>query len=239
MMMPSIRRSRQTATMSSRSSSVASGAILTSSGTGLAAMASCTRFKQVGELRAALQVAQPRRVGRGDVADEIVGVLRQRLAADDIVGGAIGAVLVGADIDADEAAPRPRGEPRAHGIEPLAGKAHAVDDAAILGQAEQAGPGIALLRPRRDAADLDQAEADAEQGVGDLGILVEARRQADRIGQGAAPDLDGERRRIRPPVGRQQPGLERAQGQAVRGLGVETRQEEVGELIPGGHCCSG
>ena len=39
-------------------------------------------------------------------------------------------------------------------------EAHAVDDGAILGQAEQARPRIAGLRPRRDGAAFDKTEAE-------------------------------------------------------------------------------
>ena len=50
-------------------------------------------------------------------------------------------------------------------------------------EAEQARPRIARLRLRRHAADLDEAEAEPEQRVHHLGILVEARRESDRIGK--------------------------------------------------------
>ena len=76
-------------------------------------------LQQVGELRAALQVAQARRVGRGDVADEIVGIGRERGRAGHVVGGAIGAVLVGADIDADEPL-------RGRALQPREGRVQAV-----------------------------------------------------------------------------------------------------------------
>ena len=46
---------------------------------------------------------------------------------------------------------------------------------------EQSRPWIAGLRQRRDGADFDETEADAQQRIGDLGILVEAGGDADRI----------------------------------------------------------
>ena len=58
-------------------------------------------------------------------------------------------------------------------------EAHAVDDRAVLLEPEQARPRIARLRPRRERADLDEAEAQPEHLLRHLGILVEARGEPD------------------------------------------------------------
>ena len=42
---------------------------------------------------------------------------------------------------------------------------------------------IARLRQRRHGADFDKAEAQAQQRIGNLGVLVEAGRYSDRIGE--------------------------------------------------------
>ena len=77
--------------------------------------------QQFVEHLALLQVAQARRVGRGNVAGEIARDRREHLDLADIVADAVGAILVGADIDADDAAgmgargepaPAPRRRPR-------------------------------------------------------------------------------------------------------------------------------
>ena len=50
-------------------------------------------------------------------------------------------------------------------------------------QPEQARLGIARLRARGDRADLGKAETQVQQRVGNAGVLVEARRHAERIGK--------------------------------------------------------
>ncbi len=79
--------------------------------------------------------------------------------------------------------PRPAraAEPRQHHRFAVAVEAEPVDHAAIGFEPENARPRIAGLRQRRDGADLDKAEAQAEQRVGHLGVLVEAGRDTDRI----------------------------------------------------------
>ena len=47
--------------------------------------------------------------------------------------------------------------------------------------AEQARPRIARLRPRRHAAQFEEAEAERGERVDVLGVLVEAGGEADRI----------------------------------------------------------
>ena len=57
---------------------------------------------------------------------------------------------------------------------------------AVARQAEQARLGVAGLRLRGDGADLDEAEAEREQRVDALGVLVEAGGEAERAGKLAA-----------------------------------------------------
>ena len=61
-------------------------------------------------------------------------------------------------------------------------EAEAVDHRLVLGQAEHARLRIARLRPRRDRADLDEAEAQRQQRVDVRAVLVQAGGQADRVG---------------------------------------------------------
>ena len=88
---------------------------------------------------------------------------------------------------------RPR-EPRAHSLEPVAVEAEAVDDRFVPLQAEDARARVAGLRPRHDAAELHEAEAEREQRVGDLALLVEAGREPDRIGDAPPESRDREAR---------------------------------------------
>src|SRR3569623_798447 len=58
---------------------------------------------------------------------------------------------------------------------------HAVDDARVLFETDLPRPRIARLRQWRDRADLDEAEAEPQQRVRHLGVLVETRRHPDRV----------------------------------------------------------
>src|SRR5690606_17533198 len=59
-------------------------------------------------------------------------------------------------------------------------------------QAEQARGRVAWLRPRRDRADLDEAEAQPEQRVDVGAVLVQARGQAHRVGEVETERAGGE-----------------------------------------------
>ena len=70
-----------------------------------------------------------------------------------------------------------------HDVGALRVKAEAIDDALVGLQAEDPRARVARLWPRRDGADFGKAEAQAQQDVRHLGILVEPGRHADRIGK--------------------------------------------------------
>ena len=147
-----------------------------------------------------------------------------------------GGVPVLADVDpegdgegaeAREAAPRRR--------HPLVVEAERIAQARRLRQAEEARPRIARLRPRRHRPHLQEAEAQGGQAAHGDRVLVEAGGQADRVGEAAAEERLGERRRgARRGQGE---GAERAQDGdpgAVGGLGVEP-EEQAGERLVGRH----
>ncbi len=71
-----------------------------------------------------------------------------------------------------------------------AGKAHAVDDRFVFGQAEHARLRIPALRHRRHRADLDVAEAQRAQSPHRQRVLVIARREANGILKGQAEGSD-------------------------------------------------
>ena len=103
---PSMPRGQHHSAISSSAASSRSGAILSSSGIvpAFAGARSRQRAQQARQLVLVLQAAQARRVGRGDIDRHIIGQRRQRREGAGIIGDAVGAVLVGADIDADDAA---------------------------------------------------------------------------------------------------------------------------------------
>ena len=140
--------------------------------------------EQVVERRGLLQVAQARRVRRGDVDGEIARDRRERLDQLDVIGDAVGRILVGPDIDADDAAMMgARRKPAQHDLGAVIVEAHAVDHGFIALEPKQPRPRIAALRLRRHRADFDKAETEPQQRVGHLRALVEARGHADRIGK--------------------------------------------------------
>jgi hypothetical protein len=154
-----------------------------------------------------LQVAQPRRVRRGDVDGEIARDRRKRLDQLDVVGHAVGRVLVGPDIDADDAAMVGASrKPAQRDLGTVIVEAHAVDHGFIALQPKQPRPRIAALRLRRHRADFDEAETQPQQRVRHLRALVEARGHADRIGEVQAEGPHRQLRIIRPRLDRgQQP----------------------------------
>src|SRR5690606_34090916 len=97
---------------------------------------------------------------------------------------AVGAVLVGADIDADDAAaPFARHQPPLRRLVPLIVEAQPVDDGLVLDKPENARLWVAGLRERRHGAYFGETEAQAQKRVRHFGILVVAGRDAHRIGK--------------------------------------------------------
>jgi hypothetical protein len=143
-----------------------------------------------------LQVPEARRIGRGDVDREVIGQLGEAPDAQHIVGDEVFAVLVGADIDAERRRHANAAQPFEGRVVAFIVKAHAVDDAFGLRNAEQARLGIAHLRARRHRTDLDHAEAHQRERTRDFGVLVEARCHADRVGKFEAAELSPEFGRI-------------------------------------------
>ena len=102
-----------------------------------------------------------------------------------------------------------------------------------LRQAEQARLRVARLRPRRDGADLEEAEAQRGQRVDVLAVLVEAGGQADGVGEvephhahrlaGGHGAGDGQVQRQR--------RAHAGEGQVVGGFGVEREEDGAGEAV--------
>ncbi len=194
------------------------------------------RRDQGEQARLPLEVPQPRRIGRGHVDDEIVCERAHRLDARDVICDRVGALLVLAEIGADQArAPAPGREPCAHGLEALVVEAEPVDERAILGQTEQSRLGIAGLRARRDGAGLDEAEAEPQHGVGHLGILVEAGSEPDRIRELPSPERDPEARRIRLGHVRRDPRAKRLDARAMRRLRRQQAQQRQCQVEDSSH----
>src|SRR6185437_11477022 len=133
-----------------------------------------------------------------------------------IVGDAVGRILVGADIDADDALARACRQPFGRRRHALVVEAESVDDGAILPQPEHPGPRIAGLGTGGDGAAFDETEAQLEHEVGDFGILVEAGGEPQGVWKKTSEQGDSESWVIRW-GGRQRPapGFEEADCGAV------------------------
>ena len=128
--------------------------------------------QQIVDRGGALQFAQAGRVGRRNIEGDVACHRRNLFDQADVVGGAIAGILVGADIDADDAARfGARREPRQHDGRALAVEAEPVDHGPVRLQAKHPRARIAGLRQWRHGPDLDKAEAEAEQRVRNLGVL--------------------------------------------------------------------
>ena len=130
------------------------------------------------------------------------------------------------------------GEPDREGADAAVVHAHPVDHRPAL-QPEQPGPGIAVLRPGRDGAELDRAEAEPQQPRCGDRILVEPGGQPDRVAQRPAQQAGGQHRVVggRPTPG--QPQLQGAESKAVGALGIDAAQGgQEGGGDGWGHACS-
>ena len=123
----------------------------------------------------------------------------------------------------------------------LAVKAEAIDNGLVRRQPEKTRPGIARLGPRRHRPDLDEAEAQAEERIGNLGILVVAGSQTERIGDMEAGDIDGQTRIRRETGARREARLQRPDRKTMRRLRIETeetgpdqRPERIHQAMPSG-----
>jgi hypothetical protein len=97
---------------------------------------------------------------------------------------------------------------------------HTVDDALRFRNAEQARPGIAILRPWCDRADFEKTEAQAGQAVNVVAVLVQPGGEANRVGECQPHDLN-------------RAGLYRFDDQAGQTAGVEQRDAAHADTVGG------
>ena len=177
--------------------------------------------KEVIEEGLALQVAQSRRVRRGHIDRHEVDKARQPFDAAHVVGDAVARVLVGADIHPDDAGtPAPGGKTPQCRFETVAVEPEPVDDRLVALQTEETRSRIARLRKRDDAAEFDKAEAERQELVWNLALLVEACRKTDGVRKPSPEELDRKPAVVGPRrTGRHE--RERADGEVVRRFGIE------------------
>ncbi len=141
------------------------------------------------QIVACLQVSKPRRVRRGDIQRDVVGIGRKPRHRGAVIIRRHVAGLVGADIDPDDAglpgrAAAARGKPGGGRLHAAAVETIAVDDGPVLRQPEDPRARIAGLRKRGDGAKLDMTEPEPERPVRTGGVLVETGGEAERIAEG-------------------------------------------------------
>jgi hypothetical protein len=170
MAMPSTPRASSTPTTGSRSASARSGASFTTIGRlGLPAAINCeraasARASKIVQGRRGLQVAQARRIGRGDVDGKVAGDVIEVLDTLDVVGRAVGRILVGPELmPTTPRGGRASSRASCRGVTAVV-EAEPIDDRAVLAEPEDARARIALLWSRRDGADLGEAEPHGQHG---------------------------------------------------------------------------
>ena len=153
------------------------------------------RAQQLVEVFLRLHLAQPGRVGRGDVDRDVIGVRIDRTQRGEVIVHGVfqRRVLVLANVDADQAGALPLVFVVQELRETDVVEAHAVDDGALRRQAEQPRFWVARLRARRDRAELQESETEIREYRCEVGVLVEAGGEADRIGKRDAHDRERQR----------------------------------------------
>mmetsp|Transcript_7776 Transcript_7776/g.32008 ORF Transcript_7776/g.32008 Transcript_7776/m.32008 type:complete len:425 (+) Transcript_7776:1403-2677(+) len=215
--------------------------------------------QQALEVRLALQGSQPRGVGRRDVHDDVVGGVTHGAHAERVIvrRRRLGRELVLAQVDAHGRSPL--GEPRRNAgalrrwrrvelalrracvgavrLEPrprrfvsLGVEAVPIDHRAQFPKSEHPRLGVTGLRLGRDAADLDEPEAHGLQRGERLGVLVEPRRQTDRVREPQTPRVDRELGGIAPGLHGGDAARQEFDADVVRGLRVNQAHRR-GEVL--------
>ena len=129
---------------------------------------------------------------------------------DSEVSGAILAVLVGAEVEADHGAFRASSKPRCDGLHAVVVEPEAIDCRAVLGQPEEARARVSGLRARGRGAHLKEPEGGPGERDESARILVEPRSEAQRIWQVEPGQLGSKPRRGVGAVLRSEACIERA-----------------------------
>jgi len=153
--------------------------------------------------------------------------------AADIIGDTVLAILVRSDVDPDDSRkPLVELEPPVRRRLPAVVEAHPVDHRTVFPESEQPRLGITGLGSRCKSTHLDEPEAEREHLLGDLGILVEPGREADRRREVEPGDAAPQRfRKVGRSMRRHQP--QRLDRQPMRRLRVERESQRPDDPIKG------
>jgi len=95
-----------------------------------------------------------------------------------IVENTIVGILVGSDIDPDNALLFTHCETFVSGLMPLIVKPHAIDHRLVFTETKETGLRVARLRARRDRANFAKAEAQVQYLIGNFRIFIISGSQA-------------------------------------------------------------
>lgn len=187
--------------------------------------------EKMHKVPAPLQLAQPGRVGAADVDNDEVGVIRQQPEGMRVVEMRLlkrGDLRL-ADVDAqrERAAGLARrvGKPAGNRLGPGIGKAVAVDDRLVPGITKHARTRVAVLRMKREGANLGMPKTQRTQGGPAKGVLVKSRSKTDAVGELEPEKIHGVRVR-----GTLVPGLHEAH---EPGEGGEETERANGLVVDG------
>jgi len=187
---------------------------------------SCDRLEQRLQFVLVLQAAEARRVGRRDVDRDIRAQRAEFLETGDVVGDAVCCVLVGADVDAaDAGVALDGGQVSSRRGDAFIVEPQAVDDGLVFNQTEDARLRVAGLRARRHRSGFDKSETEGQHRFRDLRVLVKAGRESNRVGEFEPQRLHAQSRVVRFQRGFGVDDAERFDGQAMRKLRIEPRQD--------------
>ncbi len=199
------------------------------------------RTEQAVQLARALQLTQVLGVRRRDIDRHIAGMRVDALqAVEVVVDGALDRRIgVLADVQAQHTtnlAPLRCLHVADERIDAAVVEAHAVDQRIGRRQPKHARPRVARLRARRHGAHFDEAEAERAKRVDIGAVLVQPRRQPDRIRERDPHHRAGLRRHARADTARQPQrmrALELVQREVVRVFGIHRKQQRAGKRIQG------
>src|SRR5262245_33090469 len=147
----------------------------------------------------------------------------------DVVSRAIGCFFVGSDVDAHDPSRWVPNEPCQRRSVPAIVEPEPVDKCVIHVQSEDARAQIADLWPWGKRADLGVTQTHAEHRGDHARVLVEARGDAERIGERQPPYAGRKPAVIAPRAARMNADLQRPERQLVRLLRVERPEQRPGE----------
>ena len=196
--------------------------------------------QQPAQMLATLQVSQTRRVRRGNIHDDVIAEFADVLHPQDVIirRAFLRRDFILPEIHAEHAsrplnrvvalaravALAPARQSRSRALVPEAVESVPIDHRPVFAQSKRARLRVPRLRQRRHAPDLHEPESHSHQRLVRSRVLIESRRQSDRVVESHPERVDGERRRVASPPSRSESQRERRDADVVRRLRVQRSQ---------------